>query len=451
MPYQIFSLLLLAALPLLAAPNVLLILADDMSWVGTSVQMNPDVPDSKSDYYGTPNLERLARDGMRFSDAYAPHPNCSPTRLAIQTGKSPAQLKMTDIIDRGSGPFYEGLPMIPPQHINHIPHGEVTIGELIKRHKPGYVTGHFGKWHLGGGGPGKHGYDEHSGTTTNAEGGSPAPDPKRTGSVTTRAVDFLRHRKRAGEPFYLQVSYFAVHLGIRAFDETIEKFDGKAKGTRHKNAAHAAMTHEADAGVGRLLKALDDLELADDTYVIFTSDNGSYHDAGPDPVMTNLPLRGQKASTWEGGIRVPLIVRGPGIKAGSVSNIPVTGMDFYPTIAEWLGVQAELPLNIEGGSLTGVLNDSGGGSVMRERDELAWHFPHYQVDKGNRPSSAIRSGKWKLVVFYESRESQLFDLSADIGESTDVSAKNPDVARLLERQLTAYLNEIDAPMAVMRK
>ena len=126
-------------------------------------------------------------------------------------------------------------------------------------------------------------------------------------------------------------------------------------------------------------------------------------------------------------------------------------MDFYPTIADWLGVQAELPSKIEGGSLTGVLNNGGEGSVRRKRDELVWHFPHYQVDKGNRPSSAIRSGKWKLVVLYESRESQLYDLSADIGETKDVSANNPDVARRLERQLTAYLNEIDAPMAVMRK
>ncbi len=450
MCYRTFALLLLVSSPLLAAPNVLLILADDMSWVGTSVQMNPDLPDSKSDYHETPNLERLAREGMRFSDAYAPHPNCSPTRLAIQTSKSPAHLKMTDIINRGSGPFYEGLPMIPPQHINHIPHREITIGELIKKHKPGYVTGHFGKWHLGGGGPGQHGYDEHSGATTNAEGATPAPDPKRTVSVTTRAVDFLRHRKQAAEPFYLQVSYFAVHLRIHAFDETIEKFDAKTKVTRHNNAAHAAMTNEADAGVGRLLKALDDLELADDTYVIFTSDNGSYHDSGPTPVMTNLPLRGQKASTWEGRIRVPLVIRGTGIEASSVSKVPVTGMDLYPTIADWLGVQAELPLKIEGGSLTGVLNNGGEGSVVRERDELVWHFPHYQVEKGNRPSSAIRSGKWKLVVLYESRESQLYDLSTDIGESKDVSGKNPEVARRLERQLTAYLNDIDAPMAVMR-
>ncbi len=450
MSFRILPLLLLFSLRALAAPNVVLILADDMSWVGTSVQLNPEMGDSRSDYYETPNLERLASQGMRFTDAYAPHPNCSPTRLAIQTSKSPAHLNMTDIINRGSGRYYEGLPMIPPQHIDHIPHAEVTIAELIKEHRPGTVTGHFGKWHLGGGGPGKHGYDEHGGTTGNIEGNSPDPDPKRTVSITTRAIDFLSHRKRANEPFFLQVSYYAVHLGIFAFEETIEEFEGKPKGTRHNHAAHAAMTHETDDGIGRLLKALDDLGLTDTTTVISTSDNGSYHDAGPTPVMSNAPLRGQKASLWEGGIRVPLLVRGPGIEPGSVSRVPVTGMDFFPTIAELLGIQAELPARIEGGSLSGLLANGGRGQVQRWHEELSWHFPHYQVDKGSKPSSAIRSGDWKLVVLYESQEAKLFDLSSDIGETTDLSKENPEVAMRLQAQLAAYLDEIEAPMAVMR-
>ncbi len=443
-------LLVFCAVPALAAPNVLLILADDMSWVGTSVQMDPDLLGSRSDYHETPNLERLAREGMRFSDAYAPHPNCSPTRLAIQTGKSPAQLKMTDIINRGSGRYYEGLPMIPPQHINHIPHEEATLAELIKKHRPGYATGHFGKWHLAGGGPGRHGYDQHSGATSNFEGRSADPDPKRTVSVTSRAIDFLRHRKQAAEPFFLQVSYYAVHLGIFAFDKTIRKFESKPKSKRHNHAAHAAMTHETDAAIGRLLDALDALELADNTYVIFTSDNGSYHDSGDTRVMTNAPLRGQKASIWEGGIRVPLFVRGPGVKPGAVSRVPVTGMDFYPTIAELLGVQAELPPRIEGGSLTELLKNGGEGTVRRRSGELIWHFPHYQTDKGSKPSSAIRAGNWKLVKLYESQEAKLFDLSKDIGEIQDVGEKNPEIARRLEKRLQAYLEEMDAPMAAMR-
>ena len=439
--------LLAGALQVRAQPNIVLILADDMSWVGTSVQMDPARANSRSDYHSTPALERLATEGMRFTDAYAPHPNCSPTRLAIQTGKTPTQLGMTDIINRNSGPFYEGLPMIPPQHINHIPHAETTIAELIKQHRPGYVTGHFGKWHLAGGGPGQHGYDEHSGTTSNREGGSPAPDPKRTVSVTTRAVDFLRHRSTAREPFFLQVSYYAVHLGIFAFDETVAKFEAEPKGQRHNHAGHAAMTHELDVGVGRILDALDQLALADNTHVIFTSDNGSYHEAGATRVSSNAPLRGQKASTWEGGIRVPLLVRGPGVAAGSVSQVPVTGTDFFPTIADLLQVRAELPPLLEGASLRPLLEHEGSGTLARRFDSLVWHFPHYQVQKGTTPMSSIRVGNWKLVRLYESDETFLYDLSADIGESKDRSADQPDTARRLAAQLEHYLAAVDAPMA----
>ena len=442
---------LVLAAPCAAQPNVVLILADDMSWVGTSVLMDPDRPDSRSDYHSTPSLERLAKEGMRFTDAYAPHPNCSPTRLAIQTGKSPAQLRMTDIINRNRGPFYEGLPMIPPQHINHIPHEEVTIAELLKRHRPGYVTAHFGKWHLGGGGPGRHGYDQHSGTTSNAEGSAAPPDPKRTGSVTTRAVDFLRHRNVAGEPFFMQVSYYAVHLGIRAFDETVAEFEAKPKGERHNHPGHAAMTHELDEGVGRILEALDRLGLAEDTYVIFTSDNGSYLDSGPTRVSSNAPLRGQKASTWEGGVRVPLLVRGPGIEAGGVCRATAIGTDLYPTIAEMAGVRAELSPRVEGASLHGLLTNGGTGTVSRRFGPLVWHFPHYQTQKGTTPMSAIRDGNWKLVKLYETGDTQLFDLSADIEESREVQAAEPGVAARLEKQLASYLRAIDAPMARMRE
>ena len=207
------------------------------------------------------------------------------------------------------------------------------------------------------------------------------------------------------------------------------------------------MTHELDQGVGRLLDALDQLQLADSTYVIFTSDNGSYHHAGSDRVSSNAPLRGQKASTWEGGIRVPLIVRGPGIEAGSVTRVTAIGTDLYPTIAEMAGVQAELAPTIEGASLLGVLRDGGRGEVSRRFGSLVWHFPHYQTDKGTSPMSSIRVGDWKAVKSYESGKIRLFDLSADIGETTDLSAEEPDVARWLEGRLARYLEEVDAPMA----
>ena len=448
-PLAVFS--LTAVSPALGQHNVVLILADDMSWFGTSVQMDPRRADSKSDFHATPSLERLAGQGMLFTDAYAPHPNCSPTRLAIQTGKSPAQLHMTDIIGRSSGRFYEGHPMIPPRHIDHIPHEETTLAELLKQHRPGYVSAHFGKWHLGGGGPGKHGYDEHSGTTSNREGASPAPDPKRTVSVTTRAVDFLRHRKQAGELFFMQVSYYAVHLAIHAFDRTVADFASKPRGKRHSHAGHAAMTHELDQGVGRILDALDSLGLAESTYVIFTSDNGSYHHSGQERVSSNAPLRGQKASTWEGGIRVPLIVRGPAIEAGSVSRVPVTGTDLFPTIAEMTDVRAALPPAIEGASLLGLLRQGGKGSPSRRFESLVWHFPHYQTLKGTTPMSSLRSGNWKLVKLYEPGEIHLYDLASDIGESRDVSSAEPEVAARLANALESYLDEIEAPMARRRE
>ena len=442
---------LLLAVPGAAQPNVVLILADDMSWVGTSVLMDPDRPDSRSDYHSTPSLERLASEGMRFTDAYAPHPNCSPTRLAIQTGKSPAQLKMTDIINRNTGAFYEGHPMVPPQHINYIPHEEVTVAELLKRHRPGYVTAHFGKWHLGGGGPGKHGYDEHSGTTSNAEGGAGPPDPKRTGSVTTRAVDFLRHRSAAREPFFMQVSYYAVHLGIRAFEETVAEFEARPRGERHNHPGHAAMTHELDEGVGRILDELDRRGLAEDTFVIFTSDNGSYLDQGSNRVSSNAPLRGQKASTWEGGVRVPLLVRGPGVEAGGVCRETVIGTDLYSTIAAMAGVRAELSPRVEGSSLLALLENGGNGRLSRRFGPLVWHFPHYQTQKGTTPMSSIRAGGWKLVKLYETGDTHLFDLSADIAESRDMKSAEPEIAARLEKQLASYLRAIDAPMARMRE
>jgi len=425
--------------------NVILILADDLGWAGTSLQLDPDNPLSRSDFYQTPNLERLASEGIRFSNAYAPHPNCSPTRLAIQTGKSPAQLRMTDIINRGSGRFYEGLPLIPPQHIDDIPSEETTIAELAKAADPERVTAHFGKWHLGGGGPGEHGYDEHSGDTTNREGGSQPPDPKRTVSVTDSAVDFLEKRAGDGRRFYMQVSYYAVHLAIHAQPETIARYGAAEPGERHNHPGHAAMTTDLDTGVGRILDALDRLGLAEDVHLVFTSDNGSYTHAGAEWVTTNEPLRGQKASTWEGGIRVPMIVRGPGVAAGAHSALPVGGIDLYPTVRDLLGVEASLPEGVEGGSLVELIH--GESETVDRAKPLVWHFPHYQTDKGNRPSTAIRQGAWKLVRHYEQERDELYQLDDDLSESKDLAESEPEVAQKLAKDLDAYLASIDAPMA----
>jgi arylsulfatase A-like enzyme len=444
-PLRSVALAAALALPLAAAdPNVILILADDQGWTGTSVEMIPGRADSKSDFYQTPSLERLAKDGMRFSDAYAPHPNCSPTRLAIQTGKSPAHLRMTDIIERNSGPFYEGQKLVPPKHINEIPSSETTIAQFIKANKPNYVTGYFGKWHLAGGGPAKHGYDFSDGETTNAEGSTPSPDPKRTPFVTARAIEFLE--RNHDKPFFLQISYYAVHLPMRAFGGSVERYRKAKPGERHKNPEHAAMTDDLDGGVGLILQTLDRLELAGKTYVIYTSDNGSYLDAGGERVTSNRPLAGQKASTWEGGIRVPLLVSGPGVTPGVASRVPVTGLDLFPTIRELVEIFKPLPPGVEGGSFAGVLYEGGKGEVRRWRPDLVWHFPHYQVDKGVAPMSSVRLGEWKLTKFYETGEVKLFNLNDDIGEEIDLSKKNPEKAKELEGLLADHLKALDAPM-----
>ena len=428
------------------APNIVLILTDDQGWTGTSVQLDDRVPDSRSDFYHTPALERLASEGMRFSNAYAPHPNCSPTRVSIQTGKSPAQMHMTDIIGRNQGVLYEDNRLIPPQHISDIPAAELTIAELIKAARPEYSTGHFGKWHLGGGGPGEHGYDESDGPTANREGNVPEPNPKRIFGVTQRASAFMTDHAAAGQPFFLQISHYAVHLRIHALASTIEKYQSLVPGPRHNHPGHAAMTKNLDTGIGMVLEKIDELGIGDNTYVIMTSDNGSYLKAGATPVTTNLPLAGQKASVWEGGIRVPMFVRGPGIAPGSICHVPVIGWDLYPTIRDLLGIETPLPEGVEGGSLRELLKHNGAGRVARPREELVWHFPHYQHKKGTKPQSAIRLGDYKLIEFYETGEVRLFDLAGDLGETRDLSAEMPEKAAEMHARLRAYLAAIDAPM-----
>ena len=311
------------------AQNIVLILSDDQGWTGTSVRMDDRVADSVSDLYQTPSLERLAAEGMKFSNAYSPAPNCSPTRMSIQTGKTAARLGATDIIDvvpdeNGRAniqvfhdTMYHNKPMIVPLPVSDIPEEETTIAELLKQHDPAYATGHFGKWHMGGGSPERHGYDAHNGLTSNNEGFADQPDPKRSSEVTDDAVAFIDEQAQSDRPFFVQVSYYAVHTPVRALPETVSRFseyqNQRELGMRgdqvHTNSAYAAMTLEMDQGVGRILDTLDRLGVADDTYVIFTSDNGGESD---NPVTNNVPLAWGKTHVWEGGIRVPFSFAAPG-------------------------------------------------------------------------------------------------------------------------------------------
>ena len=307
-------------LPAAESPNIVLLLADDQGWTGSSVVMDDRVPSSTSDLYRTPNLERLAAQGMRFSNGYAPAPNCSPTRMSIQTGKTAARLGATDIIDvvpgnarggvsRFNQLFYANKPMTLPLPVSDLPDDEVTIGEFLKEHDPEYVTAHFGKWHMGGGSPDRHGYDVHSGPTRNGEGMMGEPDPKRTGELTNQSLEFLKQQADRGGPFFMQVSYYAVHTPILAKQTTIASYDNRSS-RQHLNKIYAAMTEELDESVGAILDQIDALDLGENTYVIYTSDNGGEVSGGV--VTNNVPLAKGKTHVWEGGIRVPLLIRGPG-------------------------------------------------------------------------------------------------------------------------------------------
>jgi arylsulfatase A-like enzyme len=414
-----------------ARPNIVLMLADDQGWNGTSVAMHPDVPGSKGDVFRTPNLEKLAAQGMRFSAAYAPAPVCSPTRISILTGRSPAALHWTK-----AAPPETGRKLLEPINVKAVAESEVTVAELLR--DAGYATAHYGKWHIRGGGPERHGYDEGDGDTGNEEAFRYTdPNPVNIFGMVKSATAFMAKSKKAGKPFYVQMSWNALHAAGNANKATLARYEKLNLGNE-KRTQVAAITEDLDTGVGALLKAIDDLGLTGTTYVIYTSDNGAGGGGGG-----RSPLAGGKGDVYEGGIRVPFVVRGPGVKADSWCHTRIVGYDFLPTFCEWAGVPAsKIPKAVEGGSLAKVIAE-GKGEVQRPREGLVFHFPHYQ---GDTPHSAIIVGDLKLMKFYEDDRIVLFDLAKDLREQTDLSKKMPDEAAKLHKQLTDYLKAVDAQM-----
>lgn len=418
-------------------PNIIFILVDDMGWTGLSRQLDPGIAESCSDFYQTPRLDQLADRGTCFSNAYAPAPMCSPSRASILTGKSPAQLHMTTPGRGGKAETWQKVAQ--PRHITDLPEAEITLPELLKQQ--GYATAHFGKWHLNGGGPGKHGFDVHDGDTGNNAPES-ASNPKDMFGITTRAIDFIRARSKGDTPFYLQLSHYAVHAPVSALTSTREKFSKLPAGKRHQNADYAAMTADFDSSVGKMLDLIDELGITRNTYVIFTSDNGA---ASPGRNQENAPLSGGKGSLWEGGVRVPMIIAGPNVPAKVRRQEMVIGSDLFATVAEWAGVKAPLPKGVEGVSLQPLLS-SGGAKVQRPENALYFHYPHYGKGPKQVPQSAIRVGNDKLILDYESGKPKLFDLTNDIGESNDLSQSQPEKAAKMHAMLTSYLREIHAQM-----
>lgn len=405
-------------------PNIVLVFTDDQGWADTSVRMMKDRPDSRSEIYKTPNLERLAKDGMIFSSGYSPSPVCSPSRDSILWGKTPTRLQHSILLGKANA---------RPE--------DITTPRAIKAGDPSYVTAHFGKWACSPKVPEDAGFDISDGRTDNWHGDwrhvnglkteLSKDDPKRIFSVTNRACEFMENQTRAGTPFYMRVSHYAVHVGHKALSETVEKY--KAAGLNDSNAVYAGMIENLDTGLGKLLDKIDQLGIADNTYVIFTSDNGG-------GANKNGPLKGGKASLWEGGIRVPMVARGPIIPAGTYCNIPVVGWDLLPTFAELAGNTESLPDDLDGGSLVDVFIKADRGKVKRAREALIFHYPWYD----SLPMSTIRLGDFKLVMDLNTNETQLYNLAEDIGETTDLSKSMPEKANMMRIQLSEYLQEVDA-------
>ncbi|MBL9201534.1 MAG: sulfatase-like hydrolase/transferase [Opitutaceae bacterium] len=406
-------------------PNFVVIMAEAQGWAQTSVQMDDRLPASRSAVFKTPAVERLAREGMRFAYGYALSPRCTPSRAALFTGVSPAALRMTFVgAGRNEGPVRTAL--LPPEPLLELPVETTTVAEVLK--PAGYTAAHFGKWHVGRADPSRHGFDASDGPTSNGGPDNVAsPNPKQAYGMTERGIAFMRRAQEAGKPFYLQLSHYPNQ----------ERREG---GGRDRDTARAD-ADEIDQTVAQLLTALDAQGLAKNTYVFYTADHGGQGRTG------NAPLSGGKGAVTEGGLRVPFLIRGPGIAGGVCSRVPVTACDILPTIAALAGISAPLPAAVEGGSLAAVLRDAQGrGLVARRREELVFHFPHYDLGNGG-PATAILLGGYKLVRNYERKTRRLFDLERDPGEEHDLAATRPDKADELEARLSAYLRDVGAQMA----
>ncbi|UDQ96459.1 sulfatase [Lentisphaerota bacterium WC36G] len=416
-------------------PNFVFILVDDMGWTGSSVQMDDKIKNSISDYYQTPNLEKLASNGVRFSNAYSPAALCSPSRASILTGKSPAQLHITTPgrPKKNSG----SRKLIAPQHISEFPESEITIPELLK--SKGYVCAHFGKWHLNGGGPEQHGFEISDGNTSNAPNSNfEENNPKDIFGITQRAEEFMAKNVKANKPFYVQLSHYAVHEPIACRNETLHAVEKWQKGNCHNNEKFAAMTKDFDTSVGMVLDKIKELGIADNTYIIFMSDNGAGKKATGR--KTNFPLRGGKGSFYEGGIRVPMIICGPEISKNRICREKVIGYDLLPTICQ-LAKITKLPENIEGVSLKPLILSNG--NIKRSKP-LLFHFPHYGKGPRQKPQSAIIDGNYKLIYNPEDKSVELYDLSLDISESKNLAKSDSELTSKLKKLLQQRLKEVGA-------
>jgi len=419
--------------------NFIFVLVDDFGWTDLGVQ--------GSTFYQTPNIDRLAREGMRFTQAYSACTVCSPTRAAALTGKYPARLRITDWI---KGHFRPNAKLKVPDWTMHLPLEEITIAEALKR--GGYATASIGKWHLGGPEfyPDKQGFDENIGGCDKGQPpsyfspyGIPtlADGPKGeflSDRLTDEALNFIARNK--SKPFFIYLPHYAVHTPLAGKPEVIAKYERKAdpRNPQH-NAKYAALVESVDDSMGRIRQKLEEIGIADNTVIIFTSDNGGLV---LNNVTSNLPLRVGKGSAYEGGVRVPLFIKWPGVtQPSSTCDTPVITPDFYPTILKMAGLAIENKRSVDGESLVPLLKQNG---TLR-RTAIYWHYPHYHQG-GATPYSAIRQGDWKLLEFFEDNRVELYNLREDIGEQDDLAAKVPSRANALRKQLHAWRKQVGAQL-----
>lgn len=445
--------ILAGALALQAAnkPNIIFILADDLGFT--------DLACYGSKFYETPNIDRLASQGIRFTDGYTCGPNCQPTRAALMSGQYGPRTGVYTVgsIDRFN---WQSRPLRPVDNIVKLPLEKITIAQTLK--KAGYATGMFGKWHLGNDAehhPAKRGFYEaieSSGLHFNFQTDPKVDYPKGqylADFLTDKAVDFIRRHKDG--PFFLYLPHFGVHSPYQAKAELIEKLKDKQSAGGHYDPAYAAMIYSVDESVGRIVALLDELKLAENTLLIFSSDNGGvggYQREGlrqERSITDNAPLRGGKGMLYEGGIRVPFIFRWPGrIPTSTICSEPINSVDLFPTLLEVTGAERPENYTLDGVSYLKLL--ASGGREKLNRDAIYWHFPGY-LGAGSdawrtTPAGAIRAGDWKLQVFFEDGRLELYNLRDDLSETNNLSTNLPDKTKELHDKLIAWRKEIGAPI-----
>ncbi len=443
-------------------PNIVFVLIDDLGWMDLACQGNPLVE--------TPHIDRLAGQGLRFTAAYAAAPVCSPTRAAILTGLSPARLQITNHIPDRPQFTPDDASLLPAEMLDHLPLERVTIAERLR--SVGYATAFIGKWHLAGKGDPQF-YPQHQGFDLNiagcAFGGPPTFfDPYRIPTLPDRkpgeylpdrladeAIGFLEANQQ--RPFFLCLWNYTVHWPMEAPQALLDKYATRT-GPGLNDTRYGAMIEAMDAATGRVLRKLDELHLSENTLVIFTSDNGGFGG-----VSDNRPLRAAKGHLYEGGIRVPLIVRWPPVvEAGRECDTPVISMDFLPTLLEVAGAEAggaEAGGAEAGGADAGDTEPRDGTSLLPlldnrralQRDAIYFHYPNYAWHRGNRLGGAIRTDRFKLIERFDDGSLELYDLKNDLSERNNLAPQMPDVAASLQEKLAAWRTTVGARMPTRRQ